>query len=197
MLLKGKIALVTGGARGLGRADALALAEAGADVVIADILDAEKTVNDVQSMGRKSVAIKMDVTNVGEVKEGVEKIKKDFGSIDVLVNSAATLDHLGQLLEQKDKLWERDLRVNLTGTFNCSRAVWPFMQQKKWGRIINMASVAGRSEASAKPVMPLPRPESSVSQSQWRWKGQDTESPAMWFARESSLQNLFSLSLLK
>jgi len=143
MLLKGKVALVTGGARGLGRADVLALAEAGADVVIADILDAEKTASDVRSTGRKSLAIKMDVTNMGEVKEGVEKIKKDFGSIDVLVNSAATLDHLGQLLEQKEKLWERDLRVNLTGTFNCSRAVWPSMQEKKWGRIINMASVAG------------------------------------------------------
>ena len=143
MLLNGKVVLVTGGSRGLGRADALALAEAGADVVIADILDAEKTVNEVRSMGRKSVAIKMDVTNVGEVKEGVEKIKKDFGSIDILVNSAATLDHLGQVLEQKDELWERDLRVNLTGTYNCTRAVWPHMQAKKWGRIINMASVAG------------------------------------------------------
>ena len=143
MLLQGKVALVTGGSRGLGRADALALAEAGADVVVADILDAEKTVNDVRSMGRKSIAIKMDVTNVGEVKEGVEKIKKDFGSIDILVNNAATLDHLGQIFEQKDKLWERDLRVNLTGTYNCTRAVWPSMREKNWGRIINMASVAG------------------------------------------------------
>ncbi len=143
MLLKGKIALVTGGARGLGRADALALAEAGADVAIADILDAEKTADDVRSMGRKSLVIKMDVTNIEEVKEGVNKIIKEFGSIDILVNNAATLDHLGQILEQKDKLWERDLRVNLTGTYNCSRAVWPSMQEKKRGRIINMASVAG------------------------------------------------------
>lgn len=143
MLLKGKVAMVTGGSRGLGRVDALALAEAGADVMIADILDAEKTADDVRSMGRKSLAIKMDVTNIEEVKEGVHKIKKEFGSIDILVNNAATLDHLGQILEQKDKFWERDLRVNLTGTYNCSRAVWPLMQKKKWGRIINMASVAG------------------------------------------------------
>jgi len=143
MLLKGRVALVTGGARGLGKADALALAEAGADVVVADILDAEKTANDIRFMGRKSLAIKMDVTDMAEVEEGVEKIKKDFGSMDILVNNAATLDHLGQILEQKDKLWERDLRVNLTGTYNCSRAVWPLMQEKKWGRIINMASVAG------------------------------------------------------
>jgi 3-oxoacyl-[acyl-carrier protein] reductase len=143
MLLEGKVALVSGSARGLGRADALALAEAGADVVVADILDGEKTANDVRSMGRKSLAIKMDVTQPEEVKEGVNKIKKDFGSIDILVNNAAMLDHLGQILEQKDKLWERDLRVNLTGTYHCSRAVWPSMKEKKWGRIINMASVAG------------------------------------------------------
>jgi 3-oxoacyl-[acyl-carrier protein] reductase len=125
--------------------DALALAEAGADVVVADILmdGAEKTAKEVQAMGRKSFAIKMDVTNMEEVKEGVVRIKNELGSIDILVNSAATLDHLGQLLEQRDKFWERDLRVNLTGTFNCSRAVWPYMQEKKWGRIINMASVAG------------------------------------------------------
>jgi len=144
-MLKGKIALVTGGSRGLGRVDALALAEAGADVVVADILmdGAEKTAKEVQAMGRKSFAIKMDVTNMEEVKEGVVRIKNELGSVDILVNSAATLDHLGQLLEQRDKLWERDLRVNLTGTFNCSRAVWPYMQEKKWGRIINMASVAG------------------------------------------------------
>lgn len=145
MMLKGKVALVTGGSRGLGRADALALAEAGADVVVADILmdGAEKTAQEVQAMGRKSFAIKMDVTHMEEVKEGVVRIKNELGSIDILVNSAATLDHLGQLLEQRDKFWERDLRVNLTGTFNCSRAVWPYMQEKKWGRIINMASVAG------------------------------------------------------
>jgi 3-oxoacyl-[acyl-carrier protein] reductase len=145
MMLKGKVALVTGGSRGLGRVDALALAEAGADVVVADILmdEAEKTAQEVQAMGRKSFAIKMDVTNMEEVKEGVVRIKNELGSVDILVNSAATLDHLGQLLEQRDKLWERDLRVNLTGTFNCSRAVWPYMQEKKWGRIINMASVAG------------------------------------------------------
>ena len=99
MLLEGRVALVTGGSRGLGRADALALAEAGADVVVADILDAEKTANDVRSMGRKSFAIKMDVTNIEEVKEGVNKIKKDFGSVDIPVNNAATLDHLGQIFE--------------------------------------------------------------------------------------------------
>ncbi len=145
MLLKGKVALITGGAGDLGRAEALALAEAGADVVLADILmdRAEKTVREIQGMGRASFAIKMDVTLMEEVKEGVLRIEKELGSIDILVNSAATLDHRGQLLNQQDRLWERDLQVNLTGAFNCSRAVWPHMKEKGWGRIINMASIAG------------------------------------------------------
>ncbi len=145
MLLQGKVALVTGGSRGLGRVDALALAKEGADVVVADIVmeGAEKTSQEIQAMGRRSFAIKMDVTKKDEVKEGVARIKKEQGSIDILVNSAATLDHLGQILEQKDELWERDLRVNLTGTYNCSRALWPYMKEKGWGRIIYMASVAG------------------------------------------------------
>jgi len=169
MLLKGKVALVTGGSRGLGRADALALAEAGADVVIADILIegmkddenlekmgplaqfakqagviyAEKTASEIRAMGRRSFAVKMDVTSKKEVLEGVARIKKEMGPVDILVNNAATLDHTAQILEQKDEFWERDLRVNLTGAFNCSRAVWPDMKERGWGRIINMASVAG------------------------------------------------------
>ena len=169
MLLKGKIALVTGGSRGLGRADALALAEAGADVVIADILIegmkedeslekmgpfavhakksglvyAEKTVNEIRAMGRRSFAVKLDVTKKEEVKEGVERIKKELGPVNILVNNAATLDHTAQILDQKDEFWERDLRVNLTGAFHCTRAVWPHMKERGWGRIINMASVAG------------------------------------------------------
>lgn len=145
MLLKGKVALITGGSGDLGKADALALAEAGADVVLADILTVkeEETAREIQDMGRKFFAIRMDVTHMEDVKEGIARIKSELGSIDILINSAATLDHRGQLLDQQDQLWERDLRVNLTGTFNCSRAVWPHMKEKGWGRIINMASVAG------------------------------------------------------
>lgn len=169
-LLKGKVAVVTGASRGLGRADALALAEAGADVVITDILIedddeiekeaerygpmaqimqstnvvyANKTANEIREMGRRSFAMKMDVTDREEVKQVFAKIKEEFGKIDILINNAGTLDHVSQIEDQNDDFWERDLRVNLTGAYNCTKAVWPYMKEQKYGRIINMASVAG------------------------------------------------------
>jgi 3-oxoacyl-[acyl-carrier protein] reductase len=168
-LLDGRVALVTGGSRGLGRADALALADAGADVVIADIMVesdqaasrtekesmlaqvmksqgvvyTEKTVEDIRKMGRRSMAIKLDVTDRPAVFEGIARAEKEMGRIDILVNNAGTVDHVARFDKQTIELWERDLRVNLTGSFNCAQAVWGGMKERKWGRIINLASVAG------------------------------------------------------
>jgi 3-oxoacyl-[acyl-carrier protein] reductase len=166
--LSGRVALVTGGSRGLGRADALTLARAGADVVIADIqvesdsgedagrygplaqaaraqglVFTEATAQAIQGMGRRAAAIKCDVTDRAEVDATVARTVEEFGSVDILVNNAGTLDHVGQLGDQRPELWERDLRVNLTGAFNCAQAVWPHMRESGWGRIVNMASVAG------------------------------------------------------
>ena len=168
--LSGRVALVTGGSRGLGRADALTLARAGADVVIADIqvesdeageelaerygvlaqvaraqglVYTEATAREIQELGRRSAAIKCDVTDREQVDETVTRVVEEFGSVDILVNNAGTLDHVGQFHDQNPELWERDLRVNLTGAFNCSQAVWPHMRERGWGRIVNMASVAG------------------------------------------------------
>jgi 3-oxoacyl-[acyl-carrier protein] reductase len=166
--LSGRVALVTGGSRGLGRADALTLGRAGADVVIADIqvesdsgeeaerygpiaqaaraqgfVYAETNAQEICDMGRRAAAVKCDVTERQQVEEAVHRTVEEFGSVDVLVNNAGTLDHLGQLPDQAAELWERDLRVNLTGAFNCAQAVWPHMQERGWGRIVNMASVAG------------------------------------------------------
>ena len=73
----------------------------------------------------------------------VERAVAELGSVDILVNNAGTLDHLGQFPDQSPELWERDLRVNLTGAFNCAQAVWPHMVERGWGRIVNMSSVAG------------------------------------------------------
>jgi 3-oxoacyl-[acyl-carrier protein] reductase len=166
--LSGRVALVTGGSRGLGRADALTLARAGADVAIADIqlesagdedvdrygplaqaarargiVYTESTAGEIEAMGRRSLALRCDVTDREQVREAVSRIVDELGSVDILVNNAGTLDHVGQLLDQSPELWERDLRVNLTGAFNCAQAVWPHMRERGWGRIVNMASVAG------------------------------------------------------
>jgi 3-oxoacyl-[acyl-carrier protein] reductase len=165
--LSGRVALVTGGSRGIGRVDALTLARAGADVVIADILlesdadDAdrygalaqaaraqgmvytEQTAAEIEQLRRRALALKCDVTDRAQVEATVSRAVEELGSVDILVNNAATLDNLGRLPEQSPDLWERDLQVNLTGAFNCSRAVWEHMVERGWGRIVNMASVAG------------------------------------------------------
>jgi 3-oxoacyl-[acyl-carrier protein] reductase len=166
--LSRRVALVTGGSRGLGRADALTLARAGADVAIADILvesdesaDADRygplaqaaraqglvkteaTAAEIEQLGRRALALKCDVTDAEQVGAAVERTVSELGSVDILVNNAGTLDHVGQIENQVPELWERDLRVNLTGAFNCCRAVWPHMKERGWGRVVNMASVAG------------------------------------------------------
>lgn len=169
--LSGKVALVTGGSRGLGRADCLALARAGADVVVTDLLIesdpdlqqvaqasasvlaqvmasesvvyAEQTAAEIRAMGRRSQALKMDVTDREQVQQVIDQAARDFGGIDILVNNAGTLDHLGQLADQSPELWERDLRVNLGGAFNCTQAAWPHLKEGGFGRLIYMSSVAG------------------------------------------------------
>jgi 3-oxoacyl-[acyl-carrier protein] reductase len=166
--LTGRVALVTGGSRGLGRADALTLARAGADVVLADIqlesdesdeagrfgpiaqvaraqglVYTEATAREIQTVGRRAGAIKCDVSDRAQVDATVARVVQEFGAVDILVNNAGTLDHVARFEEQAPDLWERDLRVNLTGAFNCAQAVWPHMVERRWGRIVNMASVAG------------------------------------------------------
>jgi 3-oxoacyl-[acyl-carrier protein] reductase len=165
--LSGRVALVTGGSRGLGRADALTLARAGADVAIADILvesdtsaaerygvlaraavaqgmvHAESTVEEIRALGRRALAVRCDVTERDEVAAAVARTVDELGAVDILVNNAGTLDHVGQFHDQQPELWERDLQVNLTGAFNCAQAVWPHMRERRFGRIVNMASVAG------------------------------------------------------
>jgi 3-oxoacyl-[acyl-carrier protein] reductase len=169
--LTGRVAVITGASRGLGRQDALTLARQGADVVITDVLveddpDLQKTAEaqgsmlaqvavsqgwvhsnqtaeEIRKMGRKSLAIKMDVTNREQIREVMKQVKQEFGKIDILINNAATLDHAAQIPNQSYELWDRDVRVNLTGAFNCTKEAWPYMAENKWGRIIFMSSVAG------------------------------------------------------
>ena len=169
-LLKGRVAIVTGASRGIGRATALALAEAGADVVITDILlesaedneklaeqygpmaqimestkviYSERTAEEIRKMGRRSFAVRMDVTDRGQIRKVFARVKEEFGRIDILVNNAGTLDHVSQIEDQNDDFWQRDLNVNLTGVYNCTKAVWPYMKEQKYGKIVNLSSVAG------------------------------------------------------
>ena len=94
-------------------------------------------------MGRRSVALRLDVTDREQAAEVMAQVVRDFGGIDILVNNAGTLDHLAQVPDQVPELWERDLRVNLTGAFNCTQAVWPHMKARGYGRLLYMSSVAG------------------------------------------------------
>jgi 3-oxoacyl-[acyl-carrier protein] reductase len=107
------------------------------------LVHTESTAEEIRAMGRRSLALKCDVTDRDEVAAAVARTVDELGSVDILVNNAATLDHVGQFLDQSPELWERDLRVNLSGSFNCAQAVWPHMKEQGWGRIVNMASVAG------------------------------------------------------
>ncbi|HYX88886.1 MAG TPA: SDR family oxidoreductase [Gaiellaceae bacterium] len=166
--LSRRVALVTGASRGIGRADALTLAHAGADVVLADILlesdvapeeerygplaraarahrlvQTERTADEIRSLGRRALALKCDVAEREQVDAVVAQAVEELGTIDILVANAATLDHVARFEQQSAELWERDLRVNLTGVFNCAQAVWRGMVERGWGRIVTMASVAG------------------------------------------------------
>jgi len=144
MRLKDKVALITGGARGIGRAIALAFAKEGADIIVADVNqeEAEKTVGDIQSLARKSLAIQLDVTAYAKVEEAVNKILDKFGKVDILVNNAGiTKDNLLLRLTESD--WDAVINVNLKGTFNCTKAASKAMVKQRSGKIINIASVIG------------------------------------------------------
>ena len=145
MLLESKVAVVTGGAQGIGKADALALADEGAHVAVMDINaeKAEETCHEVASKGVKSIAIPTDVGDPVQVGRSMEKIRNSLGPIGILVNNAAIVKTASPFKAFSEEMWNKDLTINLTGTFNCTKAVLPDMIEGKWGRIINMSSVVG------------------------------------------------------
>jgi len=144
-MVTGKVALVTGSGRGIGKAIALALAERGADIVINDLdMDnAAHTVEEIKALGRKAIAIKADVSSEMEVEEMVKECMNQFGRIDILVNNAGLIS-TKLLQETTVQDWDRIMSINLKGVFLCTKAVYPYMMDQKSGKIINIASVAGK-----------------------------------------------------
>jgi len=139
-----KNAVVTGAARGIGKSIALKLAESGINVVISDIMidEAEKTAEELRKKGVKAIAVKTDVSNIDSVNDMVEQTVKEFGSIDFLINNAGvTRDNL--TIRMSEQEWDMVLNINLKGTFLCSQAVAKMMMKKRFGRIVNIASVSG------------------------------------------------------
>jgi 3-oxoacyl-[acyl-carrier protein] reductase len=142
--LKGKVALVTGAAQGIGKAVGLLLARNGANIVVSDINleKAEETAKEIESIGRNAMAVKVDVANLSDVERMVAAVLEKFDKIDILVNNAGiTRDKL--ILRMTEEDWDVVLNVNLKGTFNCTKAVIRHMAKQRSGKIVSIASVVG------------------------------------------------------
>lgn len=141
--LKGKIAIVTGAGHGIGKEIALALARNGAEVVVTDITDAIFDVGkQIEALGSKALPIKCDVTEPEQAQEVEEKVAGKYERIDILVNNAGIYPQKA-FLEMTADDWNKVLRVNLNGVFHCTKAVLPKMVKQKYGKIVNIASIAG------------------------------------------------------
>ena len=140
--LKGKVAIITGARRGMGKADALAFAKNGAKVVVSDISqeECELVVDEIKKNGGEGLAVKCDVTNEKEIKEMVKKTVDKFGKVDILVNNAGICE-FKPFLELTEEEWDKTLDINLKGYFLCAQAVVKEMVKQKSGVIINIASV--------------------------------------------------------
>jgi len=137
-----KIALITGGASGIGREIAIGLSKQNIDCIIFDILNGEETVKEIESNGKRGMFKKVDITNFKEVNSKVREAQSDIGNINILINNAGiTRDNL--LIRMGEEDWDKVIEVNLKGTFNCTKAVLRGMMKERWGRIISISSIIG------------------------------------------------------
>lgn len=145
MWLENRVVLITGASRGIGRACALVLARQGANVGLFDLDEnVQETARAVENTGRMAIWMAVDVSNPEQVRKGVEKVRREIGDIECLVNNAGIVNNIAPLDKMAQAAWEREISVNLTGAFNMIRAVIGPMAEKGWGRIVNMASGAAR-----------------------------------------------------
>jgi 3-oxoacyl-[acyl-carrier protein] reductase len=138
------VAIVTGGAQGIGRAIAEGLAEDGADIAVADLDPgrSQETVSAIQKLGRRALSVKVNVSDWNDAKAMADQVMQEWGRIDILVNNAG-ITRDGLLLRMKEEDWNLVLQVNLNGTFHCTKAVLLPMTKQRFGRIVNIASIVG------------------------------------------------------
>ena len=143
--IRDRVALVTGGARSLGKADALVLAAEGCRIAIMDLNEegAEETAKEITTAGGIARGFACDIREAGAVADVVATIERDLGAVDICVNNAGFIYTVAQLKDMRDDDWALNLAVNLTGTYNVTKAVFSGMRERRWGRIICMASIAG------------------------------------------------------
>jgi 2-hydroxycyclohexanecarboxyl-CoA dehydrogenase len=153
MKLKGKTALVTGGGRGIGRAIALALAREGCQPAVADILaeNAQAVKNEVEGLGVKGLALGVDLTKRSEVEQAVAEVLAQFGQLDILVNNAGW-DKLELFLDSEEETWEKIIAINFKAVLYTSKAALPHMVERGSGRVVNIASDAGRVGSTGEAV---------------------------------------------
>jgi NAD(P)-dependent dehydrogenase (short-subunit alcohol dehydrogenase family) len=143
--IRGRVALVTGGARSLGQADATVLAAEGCRVAVLDLNPegAEQTAKVIAAAGGTACGYACDVRDANQVRDAVAAVERDLGPVDICINNAGIIYTVGQLKDMNDADWELNLAVNLTGTYNVTKAVFAGMRERRWGRVVCMASIAG------------------------------------------------------
>ena len=146
MKLKDRVAIVTGGGKGIGQEICLGLVKEGAKIVIAeiDVENSEKAKKKIIDAGSEAIIIKTDVSNQNSINEMVEQTIKHFGKIDILINNAGITGPTTALWEYDVEMWKKVVDINLMGTFNCCKTIVPNMIKNNYGRIVNVASVAGK-----------------------------------------------------
>ncbi|MEO0144579.1 MAG: 3-oxoacyl-ACP reductase family protein [candidate division WOR-3 bacterium] len=140
MKLKDRVAIVTGAGQGIGKSIAISLAEEGAKVVVTDVSGKEKDV--ALEIGENALYFKLDVANYQEVQSVVKEVWERFGRVDILVNNAGIYP-FKSFDEMTEEEWDKVIQINLKGVFNCTKAVLPYMKIQKYGKIINISSIAG------------------------------------------------------